>query len=643
MNKFDKNYDNRDDFTEEIELNSTENLRNVLKIPFLLEDFYKEIYKYSIDKFQNRLHKLDELYKKEIAKYNKITQKSGILEFLSRNYEQIKSFEREKKAGNPSTIPPTYIAKRLLYLNPDNLHPIYVDKYGYIYSGTMEILRMLYGISEEYNEPLSFDIIIKNENKPIISMLFANDYLVTRKGVVYYLYLDSFTVDLILDLFFFKYEEKLFSFIEKNLIKIENDREFRYVDRLMEKVILYIYYKLYEILTEKKLNKKISFSITDKNERTFKSLLDKFLKGLTSDNIIAYLNIANSNLENPILDINDAVSFMKSVRESNKNILPRDILFLGAENAYNGFPVKLFFDSYDIAVSINDYLKYFTNPSEELLKFEATQEYLDNLVMSLYHITQVNVIDTPFISINRDIKVLNETFNLLIDFIKKITKVSDQSIQKEYAYLYLDYYYLIGDYKSYVNLYDKTLKNKFLYEQDETNKLKYFLSKYFIENSDKNKKEVKKYLDNLISKHKRREQKRFISNLKDSDYKKDYKSYIDTESTLAFYLLKYILFGTVGRSEIVRMVIDAYNSNSDIFSIIEKLEDFFLQNRERFFKDYLDEDEILDKANKLFYWIHYNVYTALKFYPFDKKLYKLYNPFYKYKIPSLREGKIIWD
>ena len=485
----------------------------------------------------------------------------------------------------------------------ENLHPIELADEGIVYNDIY--VKFLLSLTDE-DVSLSYPLAVDYVNDILTREGFLRNFLteeeILENGIFFYKSVEGKILD-------FCFNKALFNqtpIVLEKFIKYYDDDSIKFNEKFAKS----LYQNFYTVL-EKKFgnikgkNKKFSGKLLDKNIIK----LQKYIQSVVDDKELQYmLSVAKENTANIfLLNIND---FIRNLKENKGLGALRLSLGLGIEN-------KAFLKSTLSYIPTEDFL----NGIIALLK---NYQNLDNISISdmfdgtVEEFITAFALNIPLITDNPDTLKLYDI--LLDEFRKFLVKIEtlDTDEPVENFSPYFKYFYLFKKFKfkEANKLFDKYSEEL---EDEEDILMMNLISKFIT--GDIEKGDLAEKLDNIFEK--------ITSFVKKENEGEENLSHILIYGGY-IKLLKYLLTEETDETAIYKLI-KAYIENDR--KVIENI-----------LKGYYDEEgasleDIIKGYDTLLKTVAYEV---LNIYPFDKRVYQLYNPSYKYKVPKIEDNRVIW-
>ncbi len=481
----------------------------------------------------------------------------------------------------------------------ENLHPIELADEGIVYNDIY--VKFLLSLTEE-DITLSYPLAVDYVNDILSREGFLRDFIteeeILENGIFFYKSVEGKILDFCFNKVLFNQTPIVF----EKFIKIYDDENIRFNTKFAKS----LYQTLYNTL-EKKFgnikgkNKKFSGKLLDKNIIK----LQKYIQSVVDEEELAYmLALAEENTSNIfLLNIDEFVDNLKKDRELGALRLS---LGLGIENKYLLSNVLNHIPTQDFLNGIIALLKNYQNlDMEDVDTFDTTVEnFVDSFALNI-----------PLITDNPDVLKL---YDILSDELKRfLVKVGslnkDEPIENFSPFFKYFYLFKKFNFKEANRLFDKYHEDLTLEEDILVMDL---ISRFITGEIGTN--DLVKELDNIFE---------------------IIQTTITRESEEEEKIIKILIFG--GYLKLLKYIITGQTDKSDISKLIKSYLDNDITKVKMILTKYYDEnlDEVVEGYNIL---IRNVAYEVLNIYPFDKRVYQLYNPSYKYKVPKIEDNRVIW-
>lgn len=559
------------------------------KLKALIEEL-KENFPNIDEQIEEIFTKAQIFFMQNLNEYDIYSLREAILELSEEYLEEEKELEGELLF---------HISMIFSYIK-ENLHPIELADEGIVYNDIY--VKFLLSLTEEdisLSYPLAVDYVNDILSREGFLRNFITEEEILENGIFFYKSVEGKILD-------FCFNKVLFNqtpiVLEKFIKTYDDDENVKFNKKFAKS----LYQALYNTL-EKKFgnikgkNKKFSGKLLDKNIIK----LQKYIQSVVDEEELAYmLALAEENTTNIfLLNINEYVDKLKKDRELGALRLS---LGLGIKNKYllsnvlNNIPTQDFLNGM-IAL-----LKNYQNlDMEDMDTFDTTVE---NFVNSF-------ALNIPLITDNPNVLSL---YDILLDefkrFLVKVGSLDKDEPIENFSQIF-KYFYLFKkfEFKEANRLFDKYSEDLKLEEKILVMDL---ISRFITGEIGKN--DLLKELDNIFE--------IIQTNItKENEGEKD--------------IIRILILG--GYLKLLKYIITGQTDESDISKLIKAYLDNDITKAKTILTKYYDEDldEVVKGYNILIRDIAYEV---LNIYPFDKRVYQLYNPSYRYKVPKIEDNRVIW-
>ena len=566
------------------------------KIDKFIEDI-KEKYTDIFENIDSISKEVEIFFMQNMNEYDIYTLRFAILE-LSKKYS-----DEEKEIESEFLF---HISMIFSYIK-ENLHPVELYEEGVIYNDIY--VQFLFSLTENFvntEYPLAVDYVDDILTRTGFLKNFLEDGDILTRGILFYKSVEGKILD-------FCFNKVLFN---KTPIVVKKFVKFKDEDKIIfnKKFVKELYRAFYDALETKfgdlKTKKKHKFTSKIFDKEVIK--LQKYIQKLVDEKELKYmLSVGEDNTENIY------ISYLPDIIEQLKNIQGGAVKIavgLGIDNA----------DFLSIVLKEIPTDRFLEDLSHFILNYKNQNKLSLSLILVLNGFIRKFALETPFITDNpENIELydnLMEKFKELIDALKETHTKEVINSDLELIFKGTEYLYFFRkfEFEKADEIFKDVLKT---YRNNLYLKTVNLINGFLLGKLDKEK--LSKELDKIFN--------NIISELKEEDEDLD----IFTLLNLGGYIkmLKYILTGEEEQSDIYK-IIKAY---------IENDRDRFKNLLEKIYSDSDTEDMSLEEFIQSFDMIlELAAYRVLQFYPFDKRIYQLYNPNYSYKTPEIKDGKVVW-
>ncbi len=509
----------------------------------------------------------------------------------------------------------------------ENLHPVELYGEGVIYSDIfLDFLRDFTGDKDfGFEYPFGIELVKDIFNRIGFINNFVEEEDILTYGVFFYKSLEGKILD-------FMFNKALFNrtniILDKlTSLKIEDGEErIVFKTKSVEKFYNFIYEGLEEKFSKVKKRNKFKMPLDKDLVR-----VRKYLLSLVDEEEMDYLiNTAEDNTINFLMTVDFNRLVEDTYKNTSKPIGALSIaLGLGIENVHFMLNVLKRFKTEDFLNGIISFIKKYELKSNE----EGLDIVLSNFVKKY-------TLEIPLITNNPDtVKLYDVLMGEFKNFLVRENILEESSAFEEFSLgMYALYLFRSFKFKEFVEFYEKhyeAILEEFEEEDfEEFLHLIYVLTKYKIGASDLD--EVVKELDKITEE--------WIKTIENDEelYKKSKFFNIEDKNITAFVLGNF--------AEVLKYFLTGKDENN-----LTKLVKYYLEDKEKYknllrevykdkLKDYEEENIAFEDLTTFFDTIFSRTaYNIINVYPFDKRVYQLYNPKYDYKVPKFEVNRLEWQ
>ena len=509
----------------------------------------------------------------------------------------------------------------------ENLHPVELYGEGVIYSDIfLDFLRDFTGDKDfGFEYPFGIELVKDIFNRIGFINNFVEEEDILTYGVFFYKSLEGKILD-------FMFNKALFNrtniILDKlTSLKIEDGEErIVFKTKSVEKFYNFIYEGLEEKFSKVKKRNKFKMPLDKDLVR-----VRKYLLSLVDEEEMDYLiNTAEDNTINFLMTVDFNRLVEDTYKNTSKPIGALSIaLGLGIENVHFMLNVLKRFKTEDFLNGIISFIKKYELKSNE----EGLDIVLSNFVKKY-------TLEIPLITNNPDtVKLYDVLMGEFKNFLVRENILEESSAFEEFSLgMYALYLFRSFKFKEFVEFYEKhyeAILEEFEEEDfEEFLHLIYVLTKYKIGVSDLD--EVVKELDKITEE--------WIETIENDEelYKKSKFFNIEDKNITAFVLGNF--------AEVLKYFLTGKDENN-----LTKLVKYYLEDKEKYknllrevykdkLKDYEEENIAFEDLTTFFDTIFSRTaYNIINVYPFDKRVYQLYNPKYDYKVPKFEVNRLEWQ
>ena len=570
--------------------NDTKGNEIIEKLKSLIEEL-KENFSNIDEHIEDIFTKAQIFFMQNLREYDIYSLREAIFELSEEYLEEEKELEGELLF---------HISMIFSYIK-ENLHPIELADEGIVYNDIY--VKFLLSLTEEdisLSYPLAVDYVNDILSREGFLRNFTTEEEILENGIFFYKSVEGKILD-------FCFNKVLFNqtpIVLEKFIKAYDDENIKFNVKFAKD----LYQALYNTLEKKFGNikgksRKFSGKLLDKNIIK----LQKYIQSVVDEEELAYmLALAEEYTTNIfLLNINEYVDKLKKDRELGALRLS---LGLGIKNNYLLSNVLYHIPTQDFLNGIIALLKNYQNLDiEDIDTFDKTVE----------EFVKAFALDIPLIADNPDVLNLYDILsNELKEFLVRMGSLDrDEAIENFSPIFKYLFFFKKFNFKEANKLFDNYSDEL----SSEKNILVMNLVSRFI-NGEIEANDLIKKLDDIFD---------------------EIKSTIEKESEEELNLIQILNFG--GYLKLLKYIITGETDNDDVSKLIKAYLDNDITKVKMILSEYYEEEEDFDEIVKGYNILIRNIaYDVLNIYPFDKRVYQLYNPSYRYKVPKFEDNRVIW-